>query len=98
MAAATAAGRFSPASRSAATTSGGTSRPTAATAGPSRRWRTSRSPPSTSWPRDHLWHMETLAKLCGADEEILRPTSHRIIDVTDPASEQEGVAWWEEIT
>ncbi len=48
--------------------------------------------------RDHPWHMEVLAELCRADEALLRSTAHRIIDVTDSASEEQGVAWWEEIT
>jgi protein phosphatase len=48
--------------------------------------------------RDHPWHMEVLAELCRADEDLLRPTAHRMIDVTDTASEQEGIAWWDDIT
>jgi len=36
--------------------------------------------------RDHIWHMETLADLCAADEELLRATQYRLIDVTDPES------------
>ncbi len=48
--------------------------------------------------KDHAWHMETLAEICRADPELLRATPYRIVDVTDPASEAEGVAWWEELT
>jgi protein phosphatase len=48
--------------------------------------------------RDHLWHMETLAKLCQADEELLLATPYRVVDVTDPASQEEAVSWWEELT
>jgi protein phosphatase len=47
---------------------------------------------------DHVWHMETLAELCRADEELLAPTPFRVIDVTDPSSEEEGVAWWQGLT
>jgi protein phosphatase len=47
--------------------------------------------------RDHLWHMETLAALSRA-EVLFLPTRHRIVDVTDPADEESGVAWWEELT
>ncbi|HKR23462.1 MAG TPA: polynucleotide kinase-phosphatase [Pyrinomonadaceae bacterium] len=47
--------------------------------------------------RDHLWHMETLKRLCAADE-LLFATPYLIVDVSDPASEQRGVEWWEELT
>jgi protein phosphatase len=52
----------------------------------------------TYFHRDHPWHIDVLTGLCRADEEVLRETQHRVIDVTDPTSEAEGVAWWEEIT
>ncbi|MEW4569717.1 polynucleotide kinase-phosphatase [Tautonia sp. JC769] len=48
--------------------------------------------------RDHLWHMETLAEACRADPDLLLATSYRVVDVTDPASEASGVAWWSELT
>jgi len=48
--------------------------------------------------KDHRWHMETLAEVCPADPELLRATPYRVVDVTDPASEAAGVAWWEELT
>ncbi len=48
--------------------------------------------------REHLWHIEILAELCSADTELLRATQCRVIDVTDQTSEEQGVAWWEEIT
>lgn len=48
--------------------------------------------------RDHGWHMETLARVCAADPEILLATPHRALDVTDAASQQAAVAWWEELT
>jgi protein phosphatase len=48
--------------------------------------------------KDHLWHMETLAEVCRADPDILLATSHKAVDVTDPASQAAGVAWWEELT
>jgi protein phosphatase len=48
--------------------------------------------------RDHVWHMETLARVCAADTELLRATPFHVIDVTDPASEASGIAWWEELT
>jgi protein phosphatase len=47
--------------------------------------------------KDHLWHMHTLAELCAADD-LLHPTSHLVVDTTDPESERAGVAWWNELT
>jgi protein phosphatase len=48
--------------------------------------------------KDHAWHMETLAAICRADPAILRATPHMLVDVTDPASQAAGIAWWEELT
>lgn len=48
--------------------------------------------------RDNAWHMDTLAKLCRADESILLATPYRVVDVTDAASEAAGTAWWLELT
>ena len=45
--------------------------------------------------RDHLWHMETLAEVCRADPELLLATRYKVVDVTDPASQEEGIAWWD---
>ena len=47
--------------------------------------------------KDHLWHMQTLAELCAADE-LLHPTAHLIVDTTDAESERAGTAWWSELT
>jgi protein phosphatase len=44
--------------------------------------------------RDHSWHMETLAKLCREDSNLLRETPHMAVDVTDPTSQEEGITWW----
>jgi protein phosphatase len=48
--------------------------------------------------RDHGWHMEELAKICRLDPELLRPTPYKIVDLTDPASESEGIDWWMKLT
>ena len=48
--------------------------------------------------RDHVWHMQVLKKICDAGEGLLLATSHLAVDTTDPASEQAGVRWWEELT
>src|SRR5207244_1559335 len=48
--------------------------------------------------RDHLWHMEKISELCRAASGVLLMTPFRVVDVTDPASQAEGVRWWEELT
>jgi protein phosphatase len=47
---------------------------------------------------NHLWHMETLSRICKPCEPITLSTPHRTVDVTDPASTAAGSAWWEELT
>lgn len=48
--------------------------------------------------RDHVWHMNTLAKACAADPGVLLATPCKIVDLTDDASQREGVSWWTELT
>ena len=48
--------------------------------------------------RDHLWHLQTLAQVCAADDELLLLTGNKAVDVTDAESVDDGVRWWEEIT
>jgi protein phosphatase len=48
--------------------------------------------------KNHLWHMNTLASVCGMDPELLFATSYKLVDVTDMASVAEGVTWWTELT
>ena len=48
--------------------------------------------------RDHQWHMDTLARICRADEALLLATSYKIIDVTDPQSQAGGIEWWQSLT
>jgi protein phosphatase len=47
---------------------------------------------------DHVWHMETLAKLGRADETVLLATPYKVVDVTDSESQTAGIQWWEELT
>ena len=42
--------------------------------------------------------MGTLKRLCDVDEGLLLATAHMVVDVTDPASEETGIRWWEELT
>ncbi len=48
--------------------------------------------------KDHLWHMETLGRLCAADPRILLATPFRVVDLSDETSQREATLWWEEMT
>lgn len=49
--------------------------------------------------RDHVWHMETLKRLCAAaDDPLLFVTSYMVVDVTDQESVKAGTGWWEALT
>ncbi|MEQ8676851.1 MAG: polynucleotide kinase-phosphatase [Aggregatilineales bacterium] len=43
--------------------------------------------------RDHRWHMAMLSKLAG--NAVIMITDHRTVDLTDPASQEAGINWWE---
>ena len=47
---------------------------------------------------DHVWHMETLARICASDPELLLATPFRVVDLTDKADQEKGIQWWEELT
>jgi protein phosphatase len=49
--------------------------------------------------KDHVWHMQTLAKLAeAAPDTPLMATAYQVVDVNDPVSVEAGIAWWEELT
>ena len=48
--------------------------------------------------KEHVWHMEELAKVCRCDPELLLATPFKLADVTNPASEAEGIDWWTKLT
>jgi len=48
--------------------------------------------------KDHRWHMDTLARLCAADAEVLLRTEYRTVDLADQESEAAATRWWEEMT
>lgn len=48
--------------------------------------------------KNHLWHLETIAKLCAADPDLLLATSFRLVDVKEEQSVQAGVEWWTQLT
>jgi protein phosphatase len=46
----------------------------------------------------HTWHMETLAKLCQADEQMLLATPFQLVDLNDSASCEAAIIWWTDMT
>lgn len=48
--------------------------------------------------RDHIWHMETLAKLAATGDPVLVATPFKVVDLSDPASEQVATDWWTSLT
>lgn len=48
--------------------------------------------------KNHIWHMDTLAELCKADPELLLATPYKVVDVTDTASIESAIQWWQELT
>jgi protein phosphatase len=46
----------------------------------------------------HTWHMKALTRLCAADSKLLLATPYKLINVTDPDSQAEGIRWWDELT
>ena len=48
--------------------------------------------------RDHTWHLDRCDALVAADPEWFRRTDRRVVDVTDPAGQDEAVTWWETLT
>lgn len=52
----------------------------------------------TYFDRNHIWQMETLKKLCAADEGLLLATNYKVVTLTDETSVSEGTDWWLELT
>jgi protein phosphatase len=48
--------------------------------------------------RDHVWHMDALAKACGTDSGVLTATPYKVVDLTDSDSEAAGTQWWLDLT
>ncbi|MCA9885494.1 MAG: hypothetical protein KC708_21095 [Anaerolineae bacterium] len=51
---------------------------------------------ATHIDKSHTWHMEALSKL--VSDDLLMVTDHKIIDLTDEASQFAGIVWWEDLT
>jgi len=48
--------------------------------------------------QNHQWHMQTLAKICQEDPQLLLATPYQTIDVTQPQEANDGIAWWQSLT
>ncbi|MEV6524457.1 polynucleotide kinase-phosphatase [Longispora sp. NPDC051575] len=48
--------------------------------------------------RDHDWHLAACDRLVAADPVTFRPTGRRVVDLSDPASEEAATDWWLELT
>jgi protein phosphatase len=48
--------------------------------------------------KPHTWHMETIAKFCNQDPDLLLATPYRVVDVNDVPSCESAVTWWVEMT
>jgi len=48
--------------------------------------------------QNHIWHMETLAKVCRENMDLLLATEFKIIDLTDLDSISAGIDWWTNLT
>ena len=47
---------------------------------------------------DHVWHMDTLARICRGDDKLLLATPYKVIDVTNPDNVAAGTQWWLDLT
>lgn len=48
--------------------------------------------------KDHIWHMNSLAKVCEADTDLLLATDFKVIDLNDSESTSTGTEWWKGLT
>jgi len=52
----------------------------------------------THTERDHVWHMDTLARMAAAGEGMIIATPYKVIDLENETSVAEGIGWWEQLT
>ncbi|MDX8376740.1 MAG: polynucleotide kinase-phosphatase, partial [Mariprofundales bacterium] len=48
--------------------------------------------------KDHIWHMQEIAKICAADPDVLLATKYKLINIADKNSKDEGMQWWLDLT
>lgn len=53
---------------------------------------------SVHFHQNHRWTMETLARICAHDSDLLLTTPPSIVDVNDHAQIDQTTAWWAELT
>lgn len=44
------------------------------------------------------WHMENIAEICLGDKQLFMATPYKVVHLNDPASYEEAVNWWMELT
>jgi protein phosphatase len=53
---------------------------------------------ATYLDREHVWHLGIAERLADAAGGMIRPTSHRIVAIDDPAEQRAGDRWWTDLT
>lgn len=48
--------------------------------------------------QSHVWHLDTIARLCAVDPDLLLATSNRSVDLGDEADRQTATEWWLSLT
>jgi len=48
--------------------------------------------------KDHVWHMETIARICHHDPNFLLATPFLLVDLADSESQSRATTWWEQMT
>ncbi|MBP0019527.1 MAG: polynucleotide kinase-phosphatase [Cyanobacteria bacterium SBLK] len=48
--------------------------------------------------KNHQWHMDNIKEVCQADEQILRATPYKIMEVQDENSVSMAIDWWLDFT
>src|SRR5262249_35420061 len=49
--------------------------------------------------QNHVWHMDVLTKISNAEPgSVLTTTEHRVVDLTDMASQEQAIQWWNDLT
>jgi protein phosphatase len=48
--------------------------------------------------QNHIWHMDTLARLSAGSDGLLMATPYRLVDLTDESNCREAIQWWFDLT
>jgi protein phosphatase len=48
--------------------------------------------------RDHVWHMETLARIAATGDPVFLATPFRVVDLSNLESEAQATSWWTALT